>query len=36
MIGLLVTGSQSFASETARLAPPRGFWRRLADWLLGR
>jgi hypothetical protein len=36
MIGLLVTGSHSFASETTLQTPPRGFWRRVADWLMGR
>ncbi|NIK87684.1 hypothetical protein FHS83_001002 [Rhizomicrobium palustre] len=36
MIGLLVTGSHGFASGTAPLAPPRSFWRRVIDWLMGR
>lgn len=36
MMGLLVTGSHIYASGTAPQAPARKFWRRIADWFLGR
>jgi hypothetical protein len=36
MIGLLVSGNQAYVDATAPLAPPRSFWHRVADWLLGR
>ncbi len=36
MIGLLVAGSHTLASGTLPQAPARRFWRRIADWFLGR
>ncbi len=36
MIGLLVSGSHTYAEGTAPRAPRPRFWRRVLDWLLGR
>lgn len=36
MIGLYVTGSHGYAAGTAPVLPPRPFWQRIVDWLLGR
>jgi len=36
MIGLLVSGSHSYVDTSTPLVPPRRFWRRIADWFLGR